>query len=467
METVTTGGDPSYSPGRRLAVNTAVFAWEWARNLAGTSWVPDDRTVVAERLRLLAERAVAVLRTDEHANGARAEGSSPHGPDVSDLEREIGSVGREIGAGLVKIGFNSPEALGRTLELIAGRLLIDLGLDASDAATRARLNGLLGAVAVGFSRAARDRTLAEQDSIRGSYLVARQRAEEALRAHVAERAPAAVTRTGLPRDDFQEEFPAALARGDIATYYQPIVTLDDGTLIGAEALARWRHPKKGVLPPASFLPAAAREGLFVALGRRQREDACRAAVEWQQVAGRPVFVGVNLVSAELRDPGLVDDVRSVLDRTGLAPELLHLEIIEDTVLADVDLPVLRSLAATGVQLTLDDFGTGVSRLAKLPSLPISGLKLASELLDPLRHLPFEAAQVGTEVLVAVVGLARRLGLTTTIEGIETEAEAELARRLGVARAQGWLYGRPTPAEGVSGLLRPSPASDGPPGPIPS
>lgn len=441
--------------GRHLMVNTAVFAWEWARKLAGTSWVPDDRTVVAERLRLLTERAVAVLLDTEPAGGPEAN---------PDRERGIGGVGREIGAGLVEIGFSAPEALGRTIELMAGRLLADLGVDPADAAARTRLNSLLGAVGVGFSRAARDRTLAEQDAIRGSYLVARERAEQTLRAHVAGRPSAPATpargeqprtgRTGRPRADaVGEEFPAALNRGEIATYYQPIVTLDDGVLAGVEALARWRHPTRGVLPPSRFLPIAAREGLFVALGRRQRADACRAAVQWQRAAGRPVFVGVNLALAELRDPGLVDDVRSVLDRTGLPPDLLHLEITEDAALSDVDLPVLRALATTGVRLTLDDFGTGACRLAILPSLPVQGLKLASALLDPLRQLPFTAAQVGTEVLVAVVTLADRLGLTTTLEGIETEAEAGLARRLGVARAQGWLYGHPVPAAEVPGLLR--------------
>ena len=449
METATTG-DPTGTAGHHLAVNTAVFAWEWARKLAGTSWVPDDRTVVAERLRLLTERAVSALLAEGPASGPD---DHPAG------DREIGVVGRQIGAGLVAIGYSAPEALGRTIELVAGRLLADLGVDPADATAQTRLNSLLGAVGVGFSRAARDRTLAEQDAIRGSYLVARQRAEQALRAHVSGQ-PSATTatpakrgRTGRPQEQgYAEEFPAALRRGEVVTYYQPIVALDDGALVGVEALARWHHPTRGVLPPSCFLPVAAREGLFVALGRRQREDACRAAVQWQRVAGRPVFVGVNLAQAELRDPGLVEDVRSVLDRTGLPPDLLHLEITEDAALSDVDLPVLRALAATGVRLTLDDFGTGVSRLATLPSLPVSGLKLASALLDPLRQLPFDAAQVGTEVLVAVVTLADRLGLTTTLEGIETEAEAGLARRLGVARAQGWLYGRPVPAPDVPGFL---------------
>jgi EAL domain-containing protein (putative c-di-GMP-specific phosphodiesterase class I) len=425
-------GEATSTAGRQLAVGTAVFAWEWARTLVGTSWVPDDRTVVAERLRLLTERAVEALLGNDQADVA----------------------GREIGAGVVTIGFAAPEALGRTLQLMTDRLLADLELPA---AAHSQLTPLLSAVAVGFSRASRDRTLSEQDAIRSSYLVARERAEQALRKHVAGQEPDAVVtrdgagptgRTGLPRDrDYLADFPAALERGDIVTYYQPIVTLADGELIGTEALARWRHPRKGLLRPADFLPTDA--AMLSALGHKQREDACRAAARWQEEAGRPIFVGVNLAPPELREAGLVDDVRAVLDRAGLDPELLHLEITEDAILGDADLPTLRGLSAAGVRLTLDDFGTGVSRLAALPTLPVQGLKIASALLDPLRHLPFDAAQIGTEVLVAVVSLANRLGLTTTIEGVETEAEAGLARRLGVQRAQGWLYGRPVPAEEIS------------------
>lgn len=432
--------------GATLAVNTAVFAWEWARALVGTSWVPDDRTVIADRLRKLTERASAVILAD---------GPSAH-------------VGREIGAGVVAIGFAAPEALGRTLELLAGRLLDDLGVEPTEVEPRRRLPALLGAVGVGFSRAARNRILAAQDAIRSSDLIARQRVEQAFRAQVARQEAAGmadvptgsapvVGRTGRPVDTgYHAEFPAALDRGEVVAYYQPIVELGaaecHATVVGFEALARWEHPDRGVLPPASFLPVAAQAGLLPALGRRLREDACAEAARWQSEAGRPVFVGVNLAPAELRDPGLVEDVRAVLDRTGLAPGQLHLEITEDASLSDLDLPVLRGLATAGVQLTLDDFGTGCARLALLSSLPVHGLKLASALLDPVRQLPFEAAQQGAEVLDAVTSLANRLGLVTTVEGVETPAEAGLARRLGIARAQGWHYGRPTPGEGVWALL---------------
>ncbi|EXG81022.1 EAL domain-containing protein [Cryptosporangium arvum] len=431
------------------AVDIAVFAWEWARNLSGTSWVADDRTVIVERLRLLVDQAADAL----------------HGLTDS------AAAGRAIGEGVVTIGFAAPDALGRTLYLLGTRLPAELGVDPADGALPQRLASLVGAVGVGFARAAHDRTLEQQDAIRTSDLVARQRAERALRTQLAAaNLPTEETtttgtratddtpdttgagrtgRTGRVLDTgYRSELPAALNRGEVVPYFQPIVALDDERLLGFEALARWEHPVRGTLPPAAFLPDASESELFRALGQRLRTEACETAVSWQREAARPLFVGVNLSPAELRDPALVDDIRDLLDRTGLAPELLHLEITEDVSLTDADLPVLRGLAATGAQLTLDDFGTGLSRLAMLPVLPIHGLKLAGALLDPVRQLPFPAAQAGTDVLVTVTALAQRLGLTTTVEGIENIAEAGLARRLGVDRAQGWHYGHPLPARHV-------------------
>ncbi|GAA0276075.1 hypothetical protein GCM10009539_74870 [Cryptosporangium japonicum] len=438
------------APGRRAgraehnrAVDIAVFAWEWARNLSGTSWVADDRTVIVERLRLLVDQAADALHG--HADSAAA--------------------GRAIGEGVVTIGFAAPDALGRTLYLLGTRLPAELGIDPADGVLPQRLASLVGAVGVGFARAAHDRTLAQQDAIRTSDLVARQRAERALRSQLAatnepaetpgetepdvEHPAAPVSRTGRVLDTgYRSELPAALERGEVVPYYQPIVALDDERLLGFEALARWEHPVRGTLPPAAFLPDASESELFRALGQRLRTEACETAVSWQREAARPLFVGVNVSPAELRDPALVDDIRDLLDRTGLPPELLHLEITEDVSLTDADLPVLRGLAATGAHLTLDDFGTGLSRLAMLPVLPIHGLKLAGALLDPVRQLPFPAAQAGTDVLVTVTALAQRLGLTTTVEGIENIAEAGLARRLGIDRAQGWHYGHPLPARHV-------------------
>ncbi|MFG1925846.1 EAL domain-containing protein [Cryptosporangium sp. NPDC048952] len=573
---------------RNRAVDIAVFAWEWARNLSGTSWVADDRTVIVERLRLLADQAADALL-------GRAEPAA---------------AGRAIGEGVVAIGFAAPDALGRTLSLLGTRLPAELGIDPADGVLPRRMASLVGAVGVGFARAAHDRTLEQQDAIRTSDLVARQRVERALRAQLAASTPPASTHptrgalgeTGVPSetsttnaftaaalggpggvpggaaaaagpatsdgvtggggvptatdvpaaddvsaadgtagpngtvgangsagaggaptngaaatngaatngaatngavygasshgasshgagargvvaaDDgaamngaveiaiedaaatgdeirigrtgrvldtgYRAELPGALKRGEVVPYYQPIVALDDERLLGFEALARWEHPVRGTLPPSAFLPDASDSDFYRALGRRLRAEACEAAVIWQAESGRPLFVGVNVSPAELRDPALVEDIRELLDRTGLAPELLHLEITEDVSLTDADLPVLRGLASTGVQLTLDDFGTGLSRLAMLPVLPIHGLKLAGALLDPVRQLPFPAAQAGTDVLVTVTALAQRLGLTTTVEGIENVAEAGLARRLGIDRAQGWHYGHPLPARNV-------------------
>jgi diguanylate cyclase (GGDEF)-like protein len=223
--------------------------------------------------------------------------------------------------------------------------------------------------------------------------------------------------------------PAALARGEFTLAYQPLVTLADGALVGVEALARWRHPRLGILGANHFISLAEDTGLIVPLGLRLLEESCAAARGMQSR-----FVSVNLAARQIRQPGLVATVAEVLDRTGLPAARLQLEITESAVI-DTDrgtLETLRGLADLGVRLVVDDFGTGYSNLANLPVLPIHGLKLAAAFI---RGRP-------EEFLRAVVALGRTLGLTVTAEGIESAEQARLLREVGCDLGQGWYFGRP-------------------------
>lgn len=256
----------------------------------------------------------------------------------------------------------------------------------------------------------------------------------------------AITRHGLTT-----ALPTALERGEFFIEYQPLVHLADGTVHGAEALVRWSHPTHGVLSPDRFIPLAEHTGLIVPLGRWVLEQSVRQARAWQEELAAGTFAGplrinVNLSPAQLHHPGLVSDTVEVLERVGLAPGSLCLEVTESALIgADEDLlKPLRQLAEMGVDIALDDFGTGYSNLANLRRLPVSVLKLDRSFTQGMQQHPADA--VDLKIVEGIVSLAHSLELTVTVEGVETGAQADHLRRLGCDTAQGWYYARPGPPE---------------------
>ncbi len=247
--------------------------------------------------------------------------------------------------------------------------------------------------------------------------------------------------------------PAALDRDEFTLLYQPLIDLRDGALRGVEALARWRHPQHRLLTPDRFIDLAEDTGLIVPLGQRLLEYACRQAATWRREHPHAPFVSVNLAVRQLRHPGLVADVTAVLDRTGLPPDQLQLEITENAVMGSHDTAVdtLHALAALGIRLAIDDFGTGYANLTYLRDLPVHALKLAGPFIDCLRH-PDTSDPTGEAILTAVISLARTLGLTITAEGVETAVQARRLALLGCDLGQGWHLGRPAPPTGVSRLM---------------
>ncbi|MFF4751002.1 putative bifunctional diguanylate cyclase/phosphodiesterase [Streptomyces sp. NPDC002514] len=256
----------------------------------------------------------------------------------------------------------------------------------------------------------------------------------------------AITRHGLTT-----ALPTALERGEFFIEYQPLVHLGDGSVRGAEALVRWLHPQHGVLGPDRFIPLAEHTGLIVPLGRWVLEQSVRQARDWRERYGEhtptgPLRINVNLSPCQLSHPGLVQDTVEILERTGVTPDALCLEVTESALIgADDDLlKPLRRLAEMGVDIALDDFGTGYSNLANLRRLPVSILKLDRSFTQSMQQFP--ADPVDLKIVEGIVSLAHSLDLAVTVEGVETGAQAEQLRILGCDTAQGWYYARPGPPD---------------------
>lgn len=238
----------------------------------------------------------------------------------------------------------------------------------------------------------------------------------------------------------------AVADDAILPYFQPLVALDTGRLIGFEMLARWPHPTRGMVSPAEFIPVAEDTGLIGPMTASLLRRACRiAAADWPD----GVMLACNISPLQLRDRGLPGTVRAVLDESGLPAHRLELEITESALVGDLDLArnLLDQLKALGVRLSLDDFGTGYSSLRHLQTLPFDKLKIDAAFVGAM------AGDVESrKIVAAVVGLGQSLGLLTVAEGVETEETAALLRSLGCDIGQGWLFGRPAPADAAARLL---------------
>ena len=237
----------------------------------------------------------------------------------------------------------------------------------------------------------------------------------------------------------EREYWTALAEDQLFLAYQPQVRLSDGVLFGAEALARWRHPKMGLISPAEFIAVAENSGFIEHLGRWALQTACRDAMAWPL----PIPVSVNVSPMQFRRSDMVAEVESARDQSGLPAARLTLEITESIFLGsagelDETLHRLRSL---GVALSLDDFGSGFSSFGYLPRLPLDQLKLDRMFVEALDSDPYSEA-----VIRSVVPLCRELGLDLVCEGVETRAQRDMLAALSCDRVQGYLFGRPEPQD---------------------
>jgi diguanylate cyclase (GGDEF)-like protein len=229
----------------------------------------------------------------------------------------------------------------------------------------------------------------------------------------------------------------ALERNELELYYQPVINVRHGDVSGFEALARWRHPAKGMVPPAVFISIAEDSGLIVRLGEWALMEACRNAAQWPG----ELKIAVNLSPVQFAAPNLFEVIEQTLAKTGLAPHRLELEITERIFMENTEntLATLRRIKGLGVRIALDDFGTGYSSLSYLRSFPFDKIKIdrafVSDLSERNEHIV---------IVQAVVSIARALGMTTTAEGVETEAQHEFLAALGCDEVQGYLFSAPMP-----------------------
>jgi diguanylate cyclase (GGDEF)-like protein/PAS domain S-box-containing protein len=252
--------------------------------------------------------------------------------------------------------------------------------------------------------------------------------------------PAMYART-LNRVELEHDLMLAAQNGQLRLQYQPIVDLDTGRPVGAEALVRWQHPDRGLLPPNDFIGLAEETGTIVAIGHWVLHEACRQLQAWRREdsRARSMTISINLSAGQLGDPGVVDDVANALREHDLEPEALVLEITESTVMKDLELAIARldELAALRVRLALDDFGTGYSSLSYLQRFPLHVLKLDQSFTTQLTADTDEPPLPG-----AIIELARTLGLEVIAEGVEEEHQHLRLRELGCHLAQGYRFARP-------------------------
>lgn len=235
----------------------------------------------------------------------------------------------------------------------------------------------------------------------------------------------------------------ALENGELFLQYQPQVLAEDGRWVGMEALCRWQHPYLGLVPPVKFIPIAEQSGLIGEIGTWVLEEACRQAVAWQRLGLPPMRVGINLSGGQFRAPGLVETVAGILERTGIDPDQVELELTESMLMEQEGAVVelLGRLKSLGVHLAIDDFGTGYSSLSYLKHFPINRVKIDRSFVKDLETDPDSAA-----IVAAIIAMAHSLGLEVIAEGVETRPQLDFLKQQGCEQIQGYLFGKPLGAD---------------------
>lgn len=251
------------------------------------------------------------------------------------------------------------------------------------------------------------------------------------------------------RFTMERELPKALKQGQLVLHYQPVVDATTGNIVEAEALVRWQHPDKGLLSPAKFIPLAEETGLVVPLGDWVLRAACLQTKAWQEKGLAPISIAVNLSARQLSDPGFPAAVKRVLDKTGLDPSRLKLELTESMIMEDEErvAGLLRALYEAGISFSIDDFGTGYSSLGRLPRFPIKTLKIDWTFVRDMTSNPRHAT-----VINAIIAMAHSLDLETVAEGVETEEQLTFLRAYTCDKFQGYLMSPPLPPDKFAQLL---------------
>jgi diguanylate cyclase (GGDEF)-like protein len=249
----------------------------------------------------------------------------------------------------------------------------------------------------------------------------------------------------------ESELRLALERGELLLHFQPKVDVATGRMDSVEALVRWQHPVRGLVPPGDFIPLAEERGLIVPLGRWVMQAACRQIRDWRVAGLRPVPVAVNLSARQFTSESLVADLVDAMRQYGVTPDALEVELTESALMAEPERAsdVLQRLSAMGVRVAIDDFGTGYSSLSYLKRFPANTVKIDRSFIHGLPSDSDDSA-----ITQAVIAMAHSLGLKVVAEGVETEPQMTALRDMGCDEAQGYLIGRPMPGSELARRLAP-------------
>lgn len=252
------------------------------------------------------------------------------------------------------------------------------------------------------------------------------------------------------RFHLETELRSGIRRDEFVLHYQPIVSLLTGKITSCEALVRWNHPTRGFVPPLDFIGIAEESGLIVQLGQLVLEKACQQASDWQALVACGLSVAVNVSTRQLADSHFVDTVKHTLATTRLPPHLLKVEVTESvaTINPEATIAILSALRELGIELLIDDFGTGHSSLSRLTRFPLNKLKVDRSFVMQLPDSPHDNA-----VASAIVAMAQSLGLGVIAEGVETHQQASHLRLLGCEEMQGYLFSKPLPAAEFAQLIQ--------------
>jgi EAL domain-containing protein (putative c-di-GMP-specific phosphodiesterase class I) len=241
----------------------------------------------------------------------------------------------------------------------------------------------------------------------------------------------------------------AVKNNEFRIHYQPQIDINTNEVVGMEALVRWQHPVKGLVPPLEFIPLAEETGLIIPIGEWVLREACRQNKAWQDLGYKPMRIAVNLSIVQFEHHNLIKTVRDALSETGLKPEWLELEITESLAVKCFDCAIkrIKQLKKLGVYISLDDFGTGYSSYSYLNQLPIDSLKIDRIFLENLKEDSDEEFITRT-----MISLAKKLNLTIIAEGVENEGQLDFLRKQKCNIAQGFLFSKPVSAEDFVRLL---------------
>ncbi|HTY04165.1 MAG TPA: EAL domain-containing protein [Rhodocyclaceae bacterium] len=376
------------------------------------------------------------------------------------------SLGHEVGDAMLKtlaLGLSASVRPGDTVARFGGDEFMIVAADlavAEDAATvgyklldavtqplDAAGHRIVTTASLGISLFPRDGE-SSSDLIRNAD-VAMYRAKDLGRNAFQFYAPEMNART-LERLELEGELRRALAQGELELAYQPKVDLHEGRIVGAEALIRWRHPKRGMVSPGEFIPLAEETGLIVPIGQWVIETACAQIKRWRREGIGDVAIAVNISARQFQHRGLVDVIDRSLRNADLHGGFLDLEVTESAIMANPDETTrqLERLKGLGVSISLDDFGTGYSSLGYLKRFPIDCLKVDQSFVRDIAHDSDDAA-----IVQLVIALGHSLGHTVIAEGVETEGQLHFLRRNRCDQMQGYLFSRPVPAGDFAALVR--------------